>query len=109
MLRRGFLYWVRLDKRRPALILSPDARNEHASDVIVIPASTVLREGPWHVRLRKGEAGILAPSVLKCEQITTLPKSCLEPEALGRLSPARLSEVEQAVFRAIGIPTPDKP
>jgi mRNA-degrading endonuclease toxin of MazEF toxin-antitoxin module len=106
-LRRGYLYWVRLDKRRPALILSPDARNEHASDVIVIPASTVLREGPWHVRLRKGEAGIPSPSVLKCEQITTLPKDCIDPEALGKLSSARLSEVERAVFRAIGIPTPD--
>jgi hypothetical protein len=34
-----------LDKRRPALLLSPDVRNDHRWDVIVIPASTVMREG----------------------------------------------------------------
>ena len=38
MLRRGYLYWVSLDKRRPALLLSPDVRNDEARDVIVIPA-----------------------------------------------------------------------
>ena len=104
MLRRGCLYWVRLDKRRPALLLSPDARNKHASDVIVVPASTVLRAGPWHVRLRKGEGGVPAASVLKCEQITTLPKDCLEPQPLGTpLSPIRIGEVERAVLRAIGV------
>jgi mRNA-degrading endonuclease toxin of MazEF toxin-antitoxin module len=36
MLRRGYLYWVSLDKRRPALLLSPDVRNDKARDVIVI-------------------------------------------------------------------------
>ena len=46
MLRRGYLYWVSLDKRRPALLLSPDVRNDKGRDVIVIPASTVMREGP---------------------------------------------------------------
>jgi mRNA-degrading endonuclease toxin of MazEF toxin-antitoxin module len=65
MLRRGHLYWVSLDKRRPALVLSPDVRNDKGRDVIVIPASTVMREGPWHVRLRKGEGGLAAPSVLQ--------------------------------------------
>jgi mRNA-degrading endonuclease toxin of MazEF toxin-antitoxin module len=105
MLRRGYLYWVRSDKRRPALLLSPNARNEGASDVIVVPASTVLREGPWHVRLRKGEGGLPAVSILKCEQITTLRKDLLDPEPLGGpLSAGRIQEVEQAVLRAIGVP-----
>ncbi len=40
---RGHVYWARLpgDKRRPVLVLSPAARNEHANDVIVAPLSTV--------------------------------------------------------------------
>ena len=33
--RHGHLCWVSLDKRRPALVLSPDYRDEHADDVIV--------------------------------------------------------------------------
>jgi mRNA-degrading endonuclease toxin of MazEF toxin-antitoxin module len=105
MLRRGYVYWAVLDKRRPALLLSPDARNDRARDVIVIPASTVMREGPWHVRLKKGEGGLTAPSVLLCEQITTVPKDCLDTTALGGpLSSRRISEVERAVLRAIGVP-----
>jgi mRNA-degrading endonuclease toxin of MazEF toxin-antitoxin module len=105
MLRRGYLYWISLDKRRPALVLSPDVRNDKARDVIVIPASTVMREGPWHVRLKKGEGGLAAPSVLLCEKITTVPKDCLDATTLGGpLSPARIGEVERAVLRAIGVP-----
>jgi len=105
MLRRGYLYRVSLNKRRPALLLSPDVRNDKAHDVIVIPTSTVMREGPWHVRLKKGEGGLATPSVLLCEQITTVPKACLDATTLGGpLSSARIGEVERAVLRAIGVP-----
>ena len=107
MLRRGFVYWARLpgDKRRPVLVISPEARNERASDVLVVPASTVLRDGPWQVRLRKGEAGVTKASILKCEQITTLRKDWIEDKALGRvLSGAKLARVERAIMRAVGIP-----
>jgi mRNA-degrading endonuclease toxin of MazEF toxin-antitoxin module len=104
-LRRGRLYWARLDKRRPVLVLSPDVRNERASDVIVVPCSTRLRDGPTHVRLRRGEGGLSTRSVLKCEQITTLPRELLGPRPIGGpLSPGRLASVEQAVLRAIGVP-----
>lgn len=106
-LGRGRLYWARMpgDKRRPVLVLSPDARNRLASDVIVIPLSTVLREGPWHVRLRRGEGGFGQPSTLKCEQITTLRKEALIEQPLGNpLSPRRMAQVERAVLRAIGVP-----
>ena len=49
--RRGHLYWAEMDKRRPVLVvISTDARNERANDVIVIPCSTAMREAPTHVR-----------------------------------------------------------
>jgi hypothetical protein len=42
--------------------------------------------------------------VLKCEQITTLPKSLLGESALGGPLPAALlEEVERGVLRAIGV------
>jgi mRNA-degrading endonuclease toxin of MazEF toxin-antitoxin module len=105
MLRRGHLYWAHLDKRRPVLVLSPEARNEHAHDVIVVPLSTRLRLGPWHVTLSKGEAGLPWRSVAKCELISTLPKELIETRALGAsVSPHRLGEIERAVLRAIGVP-----
>jgi len=104
MLRRGYLHWARLDKRRPVLVISPDYRNERASDVLVIPCSTRLRDAPTHVRLRAREGGVAAECVLKCEQITTLHIDELEPKPLGKaLAAARLAEVEVAVLRAIGV------
>lgn len=105
--RRGLVYWARVpdDKRRPVLVVSPDARNALAGDVLVVPISSVLRDGPWHVRLRRGEAGVTASSVAKCEQITTLRRDRLDPRPLGTaISAARMGEIEIAVMRAIGIP-----
>ena len=58
MILRGHMYWVSLDKRRPALVVSPDYRNERASDVIVVPATSRLRSSPTRVLLLKGEAGL---------------------------------------------------
>jgi mRNA-degrading endonuclease toxin of MazEF toxin-antitoxin module len=109
-LRRGFCYVARLDKLRPVLVISHDVRNALASDVIVIPCTTKLSIAPTHVRLRKGDGGLSAASVLKCEQITTLHKDDLRRTPLGRsLSPKQLLEVERAVLRAIGVPVPLEP
>ena len=107
---RGCLYWVsipgeRTRKKRPALVVSVDARNRLASDVLVIPASTVRRDSPTHVRLKTGEGGVPKNCVLKCEQITTLPKDLLSEHAMGgELSRPLMEQVERGVLRSIGIP-----
>ena len=101
------MYWARLpgDKRRPVLVLSPDERNRLASDVIVIPISSVLREGSWHVRLGRKECGLGQPSVAKCEQITTLGVEVIVDRPLGSpISHGPMAQVERAVLRAIGVP-----
>lgn len=106
-LLRGYLYYVQLDKRRPALVVSPNIRNERASDALIVPCSSVLSEAPTHVWLRRGEGGVSVTSVLKCEQITNLHQAEIDPEPRGRaLSPARMREVERAILRAIGVPVP---
>jgi mRNA-degrading endonuclease toxin of MazEF toxin-antitoxin module len=108
--QRGYFYWVSLDKRRPALVLSPDYRNQYASDVIVVPCSTRLRPAPTHVLLRRGQGGLPESTVLKCEQITTLPKADIHEPALGgKLPPTILRAVERAVLRAIGVGIPLEP
>lgn len=106
-LRRGCVYWARLrgDKTRPVLVLSPEERNRLASDVIVIPISSILREGPWHVRLGRNEGGLGQASVAKCEQITTVRVDVVIGQPLGSpLSQCRMAQVERAVLRAIGVP-----
>jgi mRNA-degrading endonuclease toxin of MazEF toxin-antitoxin module len=95
-------------KRRPALVVSIDARNRLANDVMVIPASTTLRPSVTHVQLREGQGGVPRDSVLKCEQLTTLPKECIADGPLsGPLSALVMSAVEKAVLRAIGVPIDD--
>ena len=104
MHKRGYLYWANVDKRRPVLVISIDARNLRSSDVLVIPCTTNLREAPTHVRLRRGEGGVPASSMLKCEQITTLPIADVEVDPLGdSLSALQLREVERGILRAIGV------
>lgn len=103
--RRGHIYWAWLDKRRPVLVVSIDARNERANDVIVVPCSTAMRDAPTHVRLSRGEGGLPRDSVLKCEQLNTVAKDDIEQAPIGLpLRTARMAEVERAVMRAIGIP-----
>lgn len=110
MIERGSLHWARLDKRRPVLILSPDYRNALANDVIVAPCSTRLRPAPTHVRLKRGEGGTPEACMICCEQIATLPKMEIDPEAIGpKLSSSRMGEVERAVLRAIGVPVLEPP
>ena len=110
--QRGCLYWVTIPgepggKERPALVVSVNARNRFANDVLVIPASTSLLPAPTHVRVRRGTGGLPRDSVLKCEQITSLPKHLLSHAALGGpLSQALLEDVERGVLRAIGVPVP---
>jgi len=93
-----------LDKRRPVLVISPDYRNAHASDVLVIPCTTNRRPAPTHVPLRRREGGSPTAAMLKCEQITTLPRGDVDPSPLGgSLSQRRLEEVERGVLRALGV------
>lgn len=103
--RRGYLYWVRMEgerKQRPALVVSPDRRNDLAATVVIIPCSTTRRMGSWNIALRRREGGLPQDSVLKCEEITSLRKERLEPGPLGGpLSMERLGEVRAAILRAL--------
>jgi|SRR5579871_5730307 len=104
MLLRGHIHWALLDKRRPALIVSTNYRNERASDVIAIPISTTFTPSGYHVPLQRGEAGLRSRSVALCEQIITIDRERIEPTALGGpVSRERMREVEAAILRAIGI------
>jgi len=108
--RRGEIFLVKLPghpldpKSRPALIVSMDARNRLAHDVIVVPLSTTLRESPTHVALVKGEGGLAQTSMAKCEQVTTLDRSFLvRGPFAGAVSAERMQEIEKAIQRAIGM------
>ncbi len=82
--RRGEVYDVNFEpvigseigKRRPAIIVSRDANNEHARTVTVVPLTGAVarRDYPFEVRVPRGVAGLSRDSRAKCDQIRTVDK-----------------------------------
>jgi mRNA interferase MazF len=100
--RRGEVYLVRLDKARPALVISANALNRHALDVCVVPMTSVKRlRFSLRVQVKPGEAGLRRDSWAKCDQVTTLEKNLLLYPPLGRLTDETLKTIEQGIKLAL--------
>ncbi|MBZ5670259.1 MAG: type II toxin-antitoxin system PemK/MazF family toxin [Acidobacteriia bacterium] len=103
--RRGEVYLVRLDKDRPALVISADALNRYALDVCVVPMTTVGRpKFSLRVQVKPGEGGVSRDSWAKCDQVTTLEKNLLLYPPLGRLTDKTLITIEQGIKLALQLP-----
>ncbi len=102
--RRGEVCYVRVDKDRPALIISSDTLNRHALDVCVVPITSV-EHGRFSLRVSipTGEAGLRRPSWAKCDQVTTLEKALVQYPPLGRLPAATLAQIESAIKTALSL------
>lgn len=95
---------VRLDKDRPALVISADALNRYALDVCVVPITSIEhRKFSLRVPLRAGEGGLDRASWAKCDQLTTLEKGLVRYPPLARLSDATLSRIEDAIKTALNL------
>src|SRR5438876_3115008 len=94
--RRGEIWLVEFPddpKTRPALIVSPDARNELANSVLAVPITTNLRASPTHLLLPAGQAGLSFDSMTRCENVSYLHKSRLRRGAFtGTVSDALMRE-----------------
>jgi len=100
--RRGEVCLVRLDKDRPALVISADALNRYALDVCVVPITTVERpKFSVRVQVKPGEGGLRRDCWAKCDQVTTLEKNLLLYPPLGRLTDDTLKAIEQGVKLAL--------
>lgn len=103
--RRGEVYLVWLDKKRPALVISADALNRYALDVCVVPLTTIRRPAfSLRVQVKPGEAGLSRDSWIKCDQVATIEKESLLYPPLGRLSEETLKAVEQSIKLALQLP-----
>jgi mRNA interferase MazF len=105
--RRGEIWLVDFPddpKSRPALIVSPDVRNELASSVLAVPITTNLRPAPTHVALPANQGGLTHDSMARYENVSYLHKSRLSRGPLaGTISPALMREVERCLLRSLGI------
>ena len=103
--RRGEVYFVRLDKSRPALVISSNAINRHALDVCVVPITSVERPAfPLRVALVPPDGGVSRASWAKCDQVTTLERALLLYPPLGRLKDPTLRVIEKAIKLALQLP-----
>ncbi len=93
------IYIAELDKARPVLILTRDLVRPHLSTVTVAPITTTIRglSTEVHVDAANGLAG---PSVVSCDNITTIPATALRAQVgvlLNRQEPD-LGEAIRAAF-----------
>lgn len=100
-MKRGEVWWVdfgpstggEIRKRRPAIIISNDAANEHLNRVQIVPlTSNTGRIYPSEALVTVGGR----QSKAMADQLTTAAKQRLS-ERLGRLSAGDLEAVAQAI------------
>jgi mRNA-degrading endonuclease toxin of MazEF toxin-antitoxin module len=107
--RRGEIWLVDFPddpKSRPALIVSPNARNEFANSVLAIPVTTNLRPAPTHVLLPAKQGGLAHDSMARCENVSYLHKSRLSRGPLaGTINPNLMRDIERCLLRSLGLAT----
>lgn len=89
---------------RPAVILQDDSLGQVFATTIVVPLTTNLRRLslPATLLLKAGEGGLQRDSVALCYQVQVRGKARLT-RRIGKLSPARLSDIEAGIQTALGI------
>lgn len=84
-----------LDKSRPVLVLTRELVRPHLTTVTVAPITTTIRGLSTEVAV-DGANGLAGPSVISCDNITTIPTS-----ALGKHVGVLLDHQEQILSDAI--------
>jgi mRNA interferase MazF len=93
------IHIARLDKARPVLILTRELVRPHLSTVTVAPITTTIRGLSTEVPVDTPN-GLAGPSVVSCDNITTIPTNALEAQIgvlLDSQEPA-LSDAIEAAF-----------
>jgi mRNA interferase MazF len=70
------IHVAELDKTRPVLILTRELVRPHLTTVTVAPITTTIRGLSTEVRVDAAN-GLAGPSVVSCDNITTIPTSTM--------------------------------
>jgi mRNA interferase MazF len=89
------IHVAQLDKARPVLILTRELVRPHLTTVTVAPITTTIRGLSTEVPVNAAN-GLAGPSVVSCENITTIPT-----DAIGAQIGVLLDRQEQALSEAI--------
>lgn len=100
-MNRGEIWWAKVDKRRPVVLVSRQEAYAVRALVIVAPVSTTVRGYAVEVRVGKRE-GLPKAGVVNCDWIVTIPKSALG-ERVGVLSGSKRDQLNRALSFALGL------
>ena len=100
-MRRGEVWWAKVDKRRPVVLVSREEAYAVRSLVIAAPTTTTIRGYAVEVRVGRRE-GLPRECVVNCDWLVTLPKEDLIERA-GTLSSAKLRQLDDALRFALGL------
>jgi mRNA interferase MazF len=89
------IHVARLDKARPVLVLTRELVRPHLTTVTVAPITTTIRGLSTEVPVDAAN-GLAGPSVISCDNITTIPT-----DALGEHIGVLLDHQEQTLSDAI--------
>jgi mRNA interferase MazF len=89
------IHVARLDKARPVLVLTRELVRPHLNTVTVAPIATTARGLSSEVSVDAAN-GLAEPSVVSCDNITTIPT-----DALGEQIGVLLNSQEQGLSEAI--------
>ena len=93
--RRGEVWWIRVDKRRPAVVVQTDkVREPRVQSFLVVPLTSRLHleDLPGNVRLDRRETGLSKTSVANVYDVQKVLKADFL-ERVSALSGDRLSSV----------------
>jgi mRNA interferase MazF len=100
-MRRGEIWWARVDKRRPVVLVSRNEAYDVRAMVIVAPATTTVRGFALEVKLGRRE-GLPRECVVNCDWLVTIPKRDLIERA-GALSAAKARKLDEALAFSLGL------
>jgi mRNA interferase MazF len=89
------IHVARLDKVRPVLVLTRELDRPHLTTVTIAPITTTIRGLSTEVPVDAAN-GLAAPSVVSCDNVTTVPAN-----ALGEQVGVLLDHQEQLLSDAI--------
>jgi mRNA interferase MazF len=97
--RRGEVWWVRVDKRRPAVVVQTDqVREPRVRSFLVVPLTSRLHlDGlPGNVRLSRAETGLPKPSVANVYDVQKVLREDFD-ERLGALPSNRTAVLDDGL------------
>jgi mRNA interferase MazF len=99
--KRGEVWWARLDKRRPVVLVSREEAYGVRALVVAAGVTTTVRGYSVEVRVGPRE-GLPQSCVVNCDWLVTVPKADLLQRA-GKLSASKMRQLDDALRFALGL------